>query len=250
MEDIELQAENTPEEVVSEGSAPSEVEVIEQDQEQEQEAPKVPEGVQKRINTLTARNHAEKNRANKLEQELAEAKSQIAQQSQVEPNEDDFESYDEFEDAKIQHRVDKALANSAQAQQVQAQEKESYQVERDYTERINKFGKADFQEVIAPLDQMGVPVEAAKVIMSDENGPQLAYYLGNNLDKAEQIFHMPTYKAAAELGKISAKLSNGKPNKKPTQAPDPVRPIKPGGGVISKEQAEMSMEEIYAASLK
>ncbi len=73
--------------------------------------------------------------------------------------------------------------------------------------------------------------------MQHDKGPQLAHYLGKHLDVAESINLM-------KLGEISAQLANVKPTKQPSAAPDPIKPVKPGGS-LNKSEDEKSMAEIY-----
>ena len=81
--------------------------------------------------------------------------------------------------------------------------------------------------------------------MQSEKGPQIAHYLGKHLDVADVIATASPMVAAMKLGEISAQLSNTKPTKQPSAAPDPIEPVK-AGGKLNKNAEDMSMDEIYA----
>jgi hypothetical protein len=69
--------------------------------------------------------------------------------------------------------------------------------------------------------------------MTMPNGAEVAYFLGQHLDVADEIATANPMMAAMRLGEIRAQLANGKPKPKPSAAPDPIAPISAGGKIAS-----------------
>jgi hypothetical protein len=245
----ELQTENAPEEVVQEESVPSEeveeTAEVEATEGEEQEAPK-PDGVQKRINKITAEKYAEQRRAEQAEAELKKLRTQAPTLKQ-EPKLEDFD-YDEesYAEAKTQYLVDQKFAEFQETQKIQRQEAEQAEVANAFKQKVDAAGIEDYGQVVSNLNQVApLPSEILLAIQQDDNGPQIAYYLGSHLDVADRIATSNPMQAALELGKISAKLAGGKQPKKTSNAPPPITPIK-GSGKVGKDYGEMSMEEIMS----
>jgi hypothetical protein len=84
----------------------------------------------------------------------------------------------------------------------------------------------------------------ASVITTRPDGPQIAYYLGQNPEVAERLSKLSPAQAALEIGRISLRLSNP-----PKPKPEPIRPLAARNSAGPKSPDEMSMEE-YAAYRK
>ena len=240
MENEETQAVEEVEE-----SAPSEeTQAVE---EVEESAPLENDGVQKRINKITADKHAERRRAEAAEARLKELEEKQANAPTKAPSLDDPEiDYDEdkYLEARIDYGVKKAAQESRLAQKGQTAQAAREAANSNFAQRVEKVGIDDYSEVIQGLvDTVPLSVDIVDAIQADEKGPELAYYLGKNLDVADKVAGMPPIVAALELGKISAKLSSGKPTKL-TKAPAPVKQAGAGGGV-RKDEKDMTMEEFY-----
>lgn len=97
------------------------------------------------------------------------------------------------------------------------------QAESKFVERSESFrtDTPDYDAVAlqTPLGKFYTPV-MVETIRDSEVGPQLAYYLGQNLDKTDAILRMNPAQQARELGKIEAQLE-----KPPTPAASNVTPI-------------------------
>lgn len=244
-QDLAAEPVEPVEPAVTGGSAPSEVEPP------GTETPPEPERdrVQERINTITREKYEAKREADQLRQQLEQARQQQAAPADAAaPTLEQFD-YDEsqYNQAFIEYVTDKKVreATSQMQQQQSQQSQQAAQADmiRAYTERIGKSGLEDFQATVAPLESI-LTLDAADAIMMDENGPQVAHYLGKNLDAAERIAGLSPVQAAVEIGKLSAKLSG--PRKKPkSNALPPVKPAGSGGGG-GKSVADMSAEEIEA----
>jgi len=243
MEDELAVIESTEVETIEESAPPIENE--ETTEEVQAEQPKnESKGFQKRINKITADKYREQNRAEAAERELAELKAK--QEQKPEPKLEDFD-YDEeaLLDAKIDYRVNSATAQYQQNYQQQQRDTLRAQAGEVFKQKVEASGIEDYSETIHNLVAT-VPLKEKVVdaIQAVENGPEVAYYLGKNLDVADRLSQKDDISAAMELGRISAKLSATN-NKRTTKAPDPVKTAA-SGGTPSKDMESMSMEEIYA----
>jgi len=87
-----------------------------------------------------------------------------------------------------------------------------------------------------------------EVISTSDVGPQIAVYLAENLDRADEISRMTPFAAAAALGRLEASLSAPKPAasasppKSVTKAPPPVSTVS-GGSVVRKDLASMDVAD-------
>jgi hypothetical protein len=84
----------------------------------------------------------------------------------------------------------------------------------------------------------------AETIKRLDNGPDVAYHLGRNPDEADRLARMDQYTAAAEIGRLSARLAN--PPVPVTKAPVPP-PTLSGGSALSRSYDQMSMDEYVKA---
>ena len=129
--------------------------------------------------------------------------------------------------AVIEHKVQTEAEKIRSETTKQRLESEQQKAARDWQAKIEAANIPDYADVVKDFeDNFPITPAIAQAIMSDDKGPQLAYYLAKHLDKADEIISMNPVNAAMELGKISARLSAVKPKTK-TQALDPVKPIKP-----------------------
>lgn len=140
---------------------------------------------------------------------------------------------------------DKLAADKAETDK-KTQAEANQRLADDFAERKAKFIEAhpDYEEVAEAEDlQISMPMAAA--ILNDEDGPAIAYYLGQNPDEAERISKIASgTKQIAELGRIAARLAL-KPA--PATKPAPIKPLKAGTeAAVAKTPSEMSMEEYGA----
>lgn len=210
-----------------------------------------PNRVQERINKITAEKYAEKRRADELEQRIAELQTQVPQQQaetgDTAPKLEDFD-YDEvaYNKAYIQYEVNKQTQANLKQQEERKAVEEQNKVFANYNQKVATFKEkaADFDQKIGNLGVIQLPQDVLNAIMSSDKGPEIAYYLGDHLDVAEQLATSSPALAFMKLGEISAKLGTVKTETKPSTAPEPIEPVNSGGG-ISKSVDDMSMDEIY-----
>lgn len=226
-------------EEVNAESAPAAEEVAEQDGK--------PDGVQKRINKITAEKYSETRRADELQARLEqlEANPPAPVESKGQPTLEQFD-YDEtaFQSALIDYKVEQKAIQIESRQQANQQRIDANANQQRFNSKVAEFGADDYLDVVGVLPEL--PGDVFNAIMQAEDGPQLAYYLGQHLDVADDLTRLPPMAAAMKLGTISAQLSAKPKSITPSAAPDPIAPIN-GGGTSSKGLEEMSMAEFMAA---
>jgi hypothetical protein len=177
------------------------------------------------------------------------------------PVEDDFEDYNEYIDALTDWKVEQKLAEYDQRAQLRHQNEAHAEKRVSLVEKL-ELGRekyADFDEIVHdPI----VPIteQIVDILAESEYPAEIAYYLGKNLSVATKISRMPPLAAARAIGKIEAKIAedeegspgSGSPSpqpkptatKKTTSAPEPIKPVRPGGAeVVSKDPSKMTNEE-------
>ena len=231
--ELEQKAESAPAEVEKETEAPTEAEKPKGD------------GFQKRIDKVTADKYAEQRRADELQKWKDDQLAKQAAEKAVKPKLEDFD-YDEEEHNKAvrQHEIDQgvqaALAKKSAEAKAQQQQQDGEKVLSTFNERVEALGKADFDTKAnaIPILPNGVVDE----LMRSEQGAEIVYHLGSNLEIAESLAQMSPGRAMMEIGKLSTRLS-AKPDIKPSAAPEPIVPIKSGSALSSDIGDEMSMDE-------
>jgi len=160
------------------------------------------------------------------------------------PREDQFDSYDEYEQARIDYAVEQRLrqAEAAKAQQA---------VLQTYEERVARLreAKPDYDSVVNNPTLRITPI-MADVIRESDAGPEVAYHLGTNPQEAARIAALPPHRQAAELGKLEIRLSStAQPQAKPNRNPPPPPPQTVAGlsNGLNKAPEDMSMAEYVAA---
>ena len=212
------------------------------------EEPKEVNKVQERINKITADKWAEKRRADELERKLAEMQTSTQDDRLLkELKLEDFDFDDAaYQAALIKQEIAKGLkeVTEQQKQAQAAQQQEAVQV--SFNEKVAALvvEKPDYADVVGNLPEF--PSDTLAALMESENGPELAYYLGQHADIADSIATASPIQAAMKLGQISAQLS-AQPVKevKTSAAPEPIEPVSASGS-LNKSIDDMSMEEIMA----
>ena len=208
------------------------------------------DNTQKRINKITAEKYAEKRKAEGLQRELDALQAAQRPVETKAPTLEDFD-YDDaaFNAASISHQIKQGVADESQRLQQQGvaaqQEAVRQQKAQAFDAQIAEVtvSKPDYQEVIKNLPEF--KQDTLDAIMSSDQGAELAYALGENLELADEIASASPMVAAMKLGELSARLKQ-KPEIKTSAAPSPIEPVSSGGS-LSKDIGEMSMEEIYGS---
>lgn len=255
-DDAPVQDEQEGVELEAEGDEP-EAEAEEKPSEQKvQFSPEQQEVLDKVIAEKTRKTYEERQRAEKLEKQLAELRQQVPQPQMPDvppaPNPDDYWGEPEKYQQAIQER-DAALLKRAefdaqlrqreylQAQQArQAQEEQlrkQEELSNNYLGKAKEYG-IDQEQVVQDAAFVSSIVrnpEVQNFVASDEHGALITRHLARNPQEAEQIAGMTATQAAVYIAtQVKPKLS-AQGNKSTT--PKPAKHISGGGAAIDKSPA-------------
>ena len=147
------------------------------------------------------------------------------------------QAYTSWADRRAKENAKDVVTTQMQAQTAAA---EQNAILAGWQDRASQFTEQhpDF-EAIAYAPTVQITPDMFAVMQESEKGPDLAYHLGKNPDKAARIARMRPQAQAAALGRLEAEIVAPKPQ--PSGAPEPPNPI--GGGQtpavdLSKETVE------------
>ena len=215
----------------------------------------------KRIDELTKDKHDARRQAERLEQMLEKQEQILRQYSPnqepsalVPPEPSQFAGgqYDpRYMDAMMQYTRESAVMEAKQAvaqeyeQRARAQTQQVAQAKLETAEAAARVRYADYDSIIERITSDPILAQNQTIreaILGMENGPDIAYQLGRNLDVAYEISNMSPIQAGMRLASIIRQ------DAKSSTAPKPIRPINGTGGTNNaKSYAEMSTSEYIAA---
>jgi hypothetical protein len=143
----------------------------------------------------------------------------------------------------------KAAAREAAQEIVRAEREASQQQEslRNWAKKEAEFikSKPDYVEKVLEARTLPISREIQMELRESELGPQIAYYLVENPDKAAAILQLPLKAQLKEIGRIEARLESTKTPAKPavSQAPPPVSKVDASDAVVEKDPSTMSDAE-------
>lgn len=164
----------------------------------------------------------------------------------------DYDSADEWAAAHaafVEERAD-ARAQAAAEKRLQTDRIEATEsaTRTQFETRAATF-KAKNPNFDAVVGNPRLPITEAmtEVIQQSERGPELAYHLGMNPDKAARISRLTPVQQAAALGRLEAELGKTPapaPTRASTRAPAPPNPV--GNSPAAKDIGSMSVDEYMA----
>ena len=208
-------------------------------------------GVQGRINDLTAKRYKEERRANEAEQKLATLEAQLATQTPVVQSAQDNapvlpdDMYDE--EAMRKYHIDSqafytSTAQNAAKSQFETQQQASVQQAQNakhqanidtYASNATRDG-VDFDKLAIAeqtLKQNGLSNELGNYLLSDPNGAKIVEYLNDNPAEMHEVLKLDPLSAGIRIAtEIKAKVLSQTP--KVSGAPDPI-PEVTGGGYVA-----------------
>jgi len=147
----------------------------------------------------------------------------------------DYQTDQEYEDALLDWGY-KTRATKEQRENAERAERERLtEIQNNYRSQVEEFKEEhdDWEEVVNQDIPMHQAVTLA--IVEQENGAEVAYYLGKHPDYARKLAEMSPLSAVMEVGRLSSRLKTGSPstsdanggaNLKPKpKVPAPVRPV-------------------------
>ncbi len=192
----------------------------------------------------TAAQPKKKHWANERIDELTRARREAERQAEYwkakASSTPDYDSLD-YEDG-IAERV----RNSTRQEQAETAQHSVASLAQEAFGYRETIARERFNDYDAITRNPSVPITStmAEIIRDSDTGPDLAYYLGKNVQEAARIAALPATRQAKELGRLEERITAPKPL--PKQPPTPVSPV---GGTASggaKDPAKMSMSEYVA----
>lgn len=172
---------------------------------------------QEELDKIVAKEKAKAER--KLRRELMQAQEQN-QAPTAPPKREQFSTPEDYAEALADFKVQQKMAEREQQKQ-QRESKSAFEERED--EARSKY--PDYKQV-AYSDDVRITPEMADAIFSSDVGPEIAYWLGKNIDESYRISKLSPLAQAREIGKIEASLNTANPPaKKPSSAPEPIKPL-------------------------
>jgi hypothetical protein len=235
------------------------VEQQEQQQETEREAVRKKKSASERIQEITWARHEAERRAAEAERQLAEfraAKQQEPAAPAGKPALDQFQDYDSYVEAVAEWRageaVRAALSEDKQKTQAAAQAAQNKQRTESWAKAQTAVRQAlpDYDEVVG-LSEVVVAPHVTDTILESDRGPEVAYYLAQHPEKAEQINGLSPIAAARAIGRIEASLPElPVAAAKISKAPAPIKPVSASSSAPIGISDDMSTEAYRAARAK
>ena len=209
------------------------------------------DGVQKRINELTAKRYSAEREAKELRDRLAmfEANppTQQADETPVQSPTLPDDLYDD--DLMRKYHADMAtytteVAKNAATSTFENQQKQNAQQtqQAQYKEVVDTYASNAIRDgvdmnklagVEQTLNQAGITPELGRFLMNDTNGAKIAEYLADNPSEMYKVLNMDAVSAGIEIAtKIKPKVLTKTP--KVSNAPKPIADIS-GGGYVEKD---------------
>lgn len=227
----------------------------------EEKAPDKPKkkgGFQRRVDKLTRRAHEAENRAAELEQRLAaqEPAETPAEKPPVvegEPNQENFDSYEEYIDARADWKFEQRL----EQQRKEDRQKQATAAAQERAGKMADLADAargkheDYDEVLEAADDIQVSASLRDALVESENLPELQYHLVKNPAEVARLNALTPIAAAREIGKLEAKLTAAPPVEPPatpkpksaTKAPEPITPVGSGSSGSAKPLDQESYQD-------
>lgn len=232
------------------------------------EKPRTGRSVRRQINKLTRRAKSAEERAQQAEQKYAELEKKLQQYEPAEaqkPKRDDFESEEDFIDAMVDWKMQKAQPSQPENNNAPELTPEEAELQAAMTDVMSDGVELydDFEaEIFDPKKVM--PQAAVMAAAESEYAPDILYYLAKNQDVAKRIASMQSMSEVARaIGRIEAQLSQSggvqapssssdegegqepppKQNKKSTSAPDPIDPLNTDGETSQTPLEDSEMDD-------
>ena len=225
----------------------------EQPKPEEKKEDPIPKGVQKRIDRAVREKYEAQAEAKMLKERLDRIEQNIQERvakpiDNSEPRIDNFDDFDAYVAAKAEWIASKKINETLNERERRSAEERAaaahYQAVDGWNQRLEKATAElpDFKEVIESSD---VPMSdfMRDAIVESDLGPKVAYWLANNPEEAKKIASMSPLATVKAIGRIEERLeSQAKAPKKPTAAPEPLKPVG-GKASVQKDPGQMSDAE-------
>jgi hypothetical protein len=194
------------------------------------------------------------------EKKSAEAKQPVEQPAPNKPKPEDFQSDEEYLDALTDYKVDMKLRkqDEERAEAAKAQDAQSLQswTSSMMAEGVAQFG--DFEEIVTdPVVPLTKDILQAVREAKDIPHAEIIYYLGKNIRETAKISRLSPEAMSREIGAIADRIAADKakaeepgepqpeprPQKRISNAPPPINPVRGASSVVTKDPNKMSNAE-------
>jgi len=243
------------------GTAEVEDEQEEEEEVEEEEKPEAKKkgGFSKRIDRLTREKSELAEQLAHVQGQLAEknaAKSEDRKAAAVdpEPQAKDFEKHEDYIAAIARWNTRQETSKIREQERQAAFQQRTQETFDSYNQAANDFRKEhdDFDEVVGSPDiKIPAAVQVAIVEMGND-GPELAYFLGQHPEECEKLLEMSDARAVAYLGRIDATLHPDEKENPPakkipvSKAAEPAKLVKTSATTSAKSPDEMTHKEYRA----
>lgn len=194
----------------------------------------------------------QRERAERLERENQALRDALARGKQPEmpvqteptskPNPDDpkWTSHAEFEEARIAYEVERRIEEREQKRRMKDQQEGWAKKEEPVAAKYDDYPEV-FQDFIASKPSQFL----TQAILKAEEGPEIAYYLGNNPQELRRINAMEPVDQVLAVGDIRARFKQPtvKKDVKPTKAPDPISPLTGAAKPVQRDDRQDRYEQ-------
>ena len=140
--------------------------------------------------------------------------------------------------------AEKAAQEASEKAEQEAAAAAAVELNARWTTRVERFKEIhDDFEAVTTADDVSISPIMANGILRLENGPEVAYHLGQNKDEAARIAKLDPMTQLIEIGALSKQLRT------PAQRgprPRPLEPIDAASNVADSSDREETMEEVAA----
>ncbi len=138
------------------------------------------------------------------------------------PKIEDFETIDEYLNARDSHRDSRKDSPKDQTEEMEERTQEAVEdLRATGSEKYEDFDEVVFDESVKTTPIMR---DAVLSVEDPEMQADVAYFLGQNTKETARISRLPPIRQAMEIGKLEAKLLKSAP-KRPSAAPKPITPV-------------------------
>lgn len=148
---------------------------------------------------------------------------------------------------RLKQETDAAAGRQRETEARETANKQLATLHESFNDKVGKLAEK-YPDFDAVARSEAVPISGAMgfAIYQAENGPDVAYHLGKNIDEAKRIAALPDTQQILEIGRLAGRLS-APPPVQVSKTPEPISPLRgQSADATAKSPDEMSMDE-YAA---
>lgn len=182
------------------------------------------------VEEIMAKRVARENRKLQREWEAKkQAETKIAEPAVAPPKLEDFETTEEWLDARSDWKYDQRIIAEAQKAKAEAEKQDIDRLQKKYEAQKAKMADkyADYDDLMDSLKDLDIPPYLSQAVMESDIGGELSYYLGKNPLELEKLLDLPPFAAVKAVGKLELKLEAAPmATKGISKAPAPFRGVK------------------------